>query len=86
LSMWKRRSSVRIGIGAVGVVGAIFLPVWVPVVAIGALALLWRAWEAMVIGLLIDLVWSPFHAAPLFTIGAIVAVWALEPIRKEFLP
>lgn len=83
--MWKPRTSLRICLAAFGFISAVFLPWWVTVIAIILLALFWRAGEVMLIGLLMDLLWSPLHSMPWFTIGAIVAVWLLEPLRKEFL-
>ncbi len=83
--MWKPRTSLRAAIAAAGFVGAIFLPMWAPIVAILALAFLWRAWEALLLGLLVDFLWLPLHSFPWFTLGAIIIVWLLEPIRKEFL-
>ncbi len=83
--MWKPRTSLRVAIAALGVFGIVFFPMWVSIFAILILALLWRAWEAMLIGLLMDMVWLPLGALPIFTIGAIFIVWVLEPIRKEFL-
>ena len=78
-------TSLRIAIAAVGFAGAIFLPVWVPAIAILVLAFFWRSWEALMLGLLVDFLWLPMHSFPLFTLGAILVVWALEPVRNEFL-
>ena len=76
---------LRITIAVIGFLAAVLLNPWVSVIAIIALAFLWRAWEAMLLGLVIDMLWAPLGHVPLFTIGAIIIVWILEPIRKEFL-
>ncbi|RJQ35461.1 hypothetical protein C4568_00950 [Candidatus Parcubacteria bacterium] len=76
---------LRITIAVMGFLAAIVLNPWVPAIAIIALAFLFRAWEALLLGLFIDLVWSPVSYLPVFTIGAIIIVWVFEPIRKEFL-
>lgn len=76
---------IRISIAAIGFVGAIFSPVWIPIAAIFISAFFWRAWEAMLLGLFIDFLWLPIGATPWFTVGAIIIVWLFEPIRSEFL-
>lgn len=76
---------LRVCIAVVGFASAIFLPWWVAVICIVLLAIRWRAWEAILLGLFMDLLWLPASGFPLFTIGAIVVVWALEPLRLEFL-
>ncbi len=76
---------LRITLAAIGFFSAILLSPWVTGVAMLALAFLWRAWEVLFLGLCIDLLWSPVGHIPIFTIGAILIVWVLEPIRKEFL-
>jgi hypothetical protein len=80
---------LRIALDTIGLIGAVALPFWVPLASILILSLRWRAWEVIVIGFLMDLLWVPpgsfFHLRYLFTTVAIVTVWALEPLRKEFL-
>ena len=82
-------TAIRITIAAIGFIGAIFWPWWIPAICIVLLAIRWRAWEAIVLGLFMDLLWlspgSGIHGLPLFTIGAIAVVWAFEPLRTEFL-
>lgn len=72
-----------------GILGAIFAPPWVPLIAIGLLALRYPAWEVLVIGAWVDFLWLPsgsfIDPLPLFTIAALVLVWGLEPLRNEFL-
>lgn len=71
-----------------GLIGALFGPWWLPVIAIVILSLRFRSWEALVIGLVADFVWLPAGLVahpPLYTLGAIVLVWALEPLRRRLL-
>ena len=80
---------VRIVIALFGTISVFILPSWVAVLCIIALALRYRAWEAILIGALIDLAWLPSgsveHALPLLTLLALVIVWGLEPLRAQFL-
>lgn len=84
--MWKPLASLRAALAFLGIFGAIFFPVWMPVAAIFILSALWRSWEALLIGLFLDFLWAPPHAMPYFTLGAIAVVWAFEPLRARFLP
>jgi len=72
-----------------GVLGAIFFPPWVPLLSMGLLAVRFRAWEVIVLGMLVDFLYVPAgtlsEALPLFTIAGLVLVWGLEPLRNEFL-
>ena len=80
---------VRILIAFFAIISVFVLPSWVGIVCIILLALRYRAWEAVLIGALIDLVWLPsgpgIHVLPIFTILALVVVWGLEPLRAQFL-
>lgn len=79
---------IRALIAAVGIGGVIVAPVWVPLIAVFALAMRWRSWETLVIGMMADILWLPFMhfwGMPIATLFAIVLVWILEPIRKELL-
>lgn len=82
-------NSLRIFISALGFVSAFLAPPWVTFICIVLLALRWRAAEAIVIGLIVDLMWLPagsfFETVPLFTLSSILLVWVLEPLRLEFL-
>lgn len=85
---WPSNRTIRIGLAAVGVFGAIFLPPWIPLGAMTLLAIRFRAWEVLGIGLLIDFLWLPaglLFPLPLFTLAGIIIVWGLEPLRAEFL-
>ncbi len=82
------KNLVRIAIGAIGFVSALFAPPWVPLIAMVLIALRFRAWEVPLMGVFMDLLWLPgsfFYPIPLFSIAAIVLVWGLEPLRNEFL-
>lgn len=52
-----------------------------------ALSIRYRAWEAVVLGFMMDMLWLPFEgiAFPYFTLGSIAVVWLLEPLRTQFL-
>ena len=80
---------LRIALALIGFLGALWFPWYVPAICIFLLALRFRAWEAIALGVFMDLLWfspdSLFHGLPVFTIGAIVVVWAFEPLRSEFL-
>ena len=82
-------TALRIGIAVVGFIAAIFWTWYVPALCILVLAIRFRSYEAIALGVFMDLLWltpgSGFHELPLFTIGAIVAVWIFEPLRTEFL-
>ncbi len=81
-------NNFRLAIAAIGFIGGFIAPPWIPMLCIVVLALRFRATEAIVLGLLIDVLWLPagFPAAlPVYTILAVVIVWGLEPLRLEFL-
>ncbi len=89
--MWYRASNnVRFLLSALGLIGAITLPPWVPLLAMAILAFHAAPWEVIVIGFLVDLVWLPIESGtitslPLFTLAGLVLAWGLEPLRSEFL-
>lgn len=46
------------------------------------------AWEIVFIALIFDLLWAPpigIHALPWYTIVSLALLWAIEPLRREFL-
>lgn len=46
------------------------------------------AWEVPFLGLFIDLIWLSHgdgFSFPVFTIGSILVVWLLNPLRNQFL-
>lgn len=80
--------NARLIFAVFGIIGAFFAPPWVPLVIMLILAIRYPAWEAILIGLLVDLLWLPataFTALPLFTIAGLALVWGFEPLRREFL-
>ena len=86
---YRTESLLRVGIATVGFLSAFVAPWWVPMLAIILLAFRFRAWEALLIGLLVDLLWlptgSPLAQVPFFTIVSIAIVWGFEPLRSQFL-
>jgi hypothetical protein len=73
---------------AIAMYVSIFFLWWAGAVCALALSLRYRAWEVVLFGALIDMVWLPwsmFHGIPTATITAIILVWALEPLRRQFL-
>ncbi len=79
----------RIAICILGACAAVFLYPWVTALCIVALAVRYRAIEAIGLGALLDFLWLPHDTVltmlPLCTIVAIILVWGFEPLRLEFL-
>jgi hypothetical protein len=83
----RAETYLRVLIALSGFWGAVVSPAWVPATCIVLLALRFPSWEALLIGLTVDFLWLPansFHL-PFFTIFAILVVWAMEPVRSQFL-
>ena len=84
-----RAHSIRLAFALAAIYGALMGPIWLPILAISISSLRFRAWEALFIGLAIDLLWMPGEGVlshiPLFTLFALAAVWGLEPLRKQLL-
>lgn len=79
---------IRPALALIGLLGVFFAPVWVPCLCAVLLSLRFRAWEAVCIGALIDMLWMPATGSivlPFFTIAAIAIVWLLEPLRLQLL-
>lgn len=84
----NRVTFFRIALAALGVGSVFIAPPWVPAVCALLLALRWRAWEVLAIGVLTDLVWlsgSFFYGLPLATLFAVGLLSLLEPFRNELL-
>ena len=83
------KNNVRIALGALGLLGALFTVAWVPLACMALLAVRFRAWEVLGIGLLVDFLWLPtgsfFFPLPLFSIAGLFLVWGPEPLRTQFL-
>ena len=82
-------SYIRIALVLVGIWGAVLAPPWVTLFVMVLLALRFRSWEVLVLGMWMDFLWLPsesfIYPLPLFTLGAIILVWGLEPLRNEIL-
>jgi hypothetical protein len=80
---------IRALIGGVSLAGILFAPAWVPFVGIGALAIRFRAWEVLVLGAIIDLVYVPpggVWGIPIpATLFAFILLVLFEPIRQKLL-
>ncbi len=78
---------IRIFIAILGLVGALCLPPYVPLICIALLSLRYAAWEAVIIGLCMDFLWLPHDgiSIPFFTIASLVIVWGLQPLRNELM-
>jgi hypothetical protein len=85
-------SKVRPALAVLGFFSAVFFSPLIPLAVMILLAFRYAAWEVLVLGLFVDLLWfTPdstgglFGVLPLFTCIGIVLVWSLEPLRSEFL-
>lgn len=81
--------SLRVAATFVGLAGILYGPAWLPLVVITLLSLRYRAWEALILGMCMDLMWMQSAALlpsmPLFTLVSLVIVWGLEPLRAELM-
>jgi len=81
-------ANVRPALGLLGLFCAVIAAPWVTLLVMIILALRYRAWEVLVLGLLVDLLWFPGLSQgvfPLFTLAGLALVWGLAPLRREFL-
>lgn len=80
---------MRALVASVGLVSAFIGLPWLTAFCIIALTIRYPAWEAIALGLLMDLLWLPgtisLEAFPFFTIGTIIIIWLFEPLRNQFL-
>ena len=80
---------MRLFLALAGFISIFAFAWWVTMLFVVALAVPYRAWEAILIGVLLDIVWLPsgvlVHEFPLGTLASIIIVWILEPLRSEFL-
>lgn len=79
-------SAYRLALSVVGVLGAVYLSWWIPLIVMILLAFRTPAWEVPALGLLIDFLWLPgsfLSSLPFFTLAGLLLVWGLEPLRKE---
>jgi hypothetical protein len=80
--------AARIILFIIGAGSAFIVSPWVTAVCAVILSLRWRAWEAVLLGFLVDVLWLPstfLYGLPLATLLALLIVWILEPLRNELL-
>ncbi|RJR13659.1 hypothetical protein C4585_01630 [Candidatus Parcubacteria bacterium] len=82
-------SILRILGAVVGLVGVFIGSPWIVAIIMILLAVRFRAWEILVVGVMMDFIWLPADLSvghlPFFTIGALLLLWGLESFRKEIL-
>jgi hypothetical protein len=85
-------TSLRLFLALGGFFAALSLPAWFVLIIMLLLALRYFAWEVLALGMFMDLVWQPFLAEasyafflPLFSLTALLLLWGLEPLRREFM-
>mgnify|MGYP001619604389 CR=1 FL=1 len=80
---------IRAFIGGLAFASALFAPPWLPLVGAGLLTVRYRAWEVLVLGALIDLLYVPpggFFGIPIpATLTAFILLVGFEPIRRKLL-
>lgn len=80
----------RIVLFAAGLLSIVFAPPWVPLLLAVALVARWFAWEAVLLGLAIDLVYlappGMFFSIPFpATLTTVVLLLVCEPLRQRLL-
>ena len=89
--MWflsKNSTLLRTVLVLVALIGVIVGPPWLPLLCMILISLRWAAWDVLLIGLLEDFLWMPdtvLQGIPFYTITALILVWGLDPLRREFL-
>lgn len=82
-------SAFRTTVFAIGALSAAFFSPVVAALAVVILAVRYRAWEAVMIGAVMDILWLPYdsllYSVPWCTCTAALLVWGFEPLRREFL-
>lgn len=78
---------MRVGLSIVGFISAFFMPWWITVIIMIGLSVRYRAWEVLIMGFIMDALWTPASLmhVPLYTVIAIVIVWLFEPLRDQLL-
>lgn len=78
---------IRFTTALLAFISALFAPVWVTVIIGGILAVVWEAWEVIILGVVVDLLYAPaggfFYIPMPATITAIALVWVMIPLRKR---
>jgi hypothetical protein len=80
-------NNMRLSLVIAGLFSAFFAPWWVTVFFMIALSVRYRAWEVLVLGLLMECLWLPagFGHLPVFMLASILIVWIFEPLRDQLL-
>ena len=84
-------NNLRIYLGVALFASVVFAPPYITAVFAFALATRWRAWEVIAAGIFMDLLWLPsgtgfsYMAFPYATIITTIAVFGLEPLRRQLL-
>lgn len=79
--------SYRVLLGA-SMFGSALLVWWIGAIFALALSLRYRAWEAVLFGVFLDVLWLPtdaFYGIPVATSISLMVVWSLEPLRRQFM-
>ena len=80
---------IRAFLGGLSFAGALFAPPWLPLVCAGVLTVRFRAWEVLILGALIDLLYVPaggLYGIPIpATLTAFILLIGFEPIRRKLL-
>lgn len=80
---------LRAFVAGISFASVLFASPWVPIVGAGILAVRFRAWEILILGALIDLLYVPpggFFGIPIpATLVAFILLLGLEPFRKKLL-
>lgn len=78
---------IHLAVAILAFLSALFAPVWLTFILALILVILWEAWEVILLGLLIDLLYLPpegfFYIPMPATLLAIAVVWATIPLRKR---
>lgn len=87
---YYRFNSLRVLLAMEGFAAVLFAPWWAVLGCVFLLCLRFQAWEVMLIGIFMDLYWSPMslgvpETIPLATIACIVLLFGLEPLRRQLL-
>ncbi len=80
---------MRAFVGGLSFASILFAPPWLPLICAGALTVRFRAWEVLIAGALIDLLYVPpegLYGIPIpATLFAFILFVGFEPIRRKLL-
>ncbi len=81
--------TLRAFIGGISFASVLFAPPWVPIIGAGILAARFRAWEIVLLGAFIDILYVPpggIWGIPIpATLTAFILLVGFEPFRKKLL-